>query len=884
MEENNFEMSSGNYDPAELTQQPVREPIQSAASIQNSLETQRRQEPHKKSVKPEKTTLKEKRKTDHTRWRLFAGVVLIVAALYLLIVSISYFAHGAADQSIVDGKNYAEIAAQSTRIENTGGPTGAYLSHMFVNRSLGVGSFIIIFFLAAFGLSLLHVKRFKLWSLTYKCLLCAITLSMLAGFVTYSLTSFNYWGGLHGHETNRFIMEHAGIWGAIGVNIILVAAVVLVFLREIQYAINIYRRRMEQYRAKLNAEREAAKERQRIMESQLTPSVPNEAESFATEAVQPISEENEITPETQPTETHEKISDELTPTTDIPTVETRQPEAISVIATENNPNENETKPAAAEIDEESITVEETDEEKEKDVDVTVTVAKEIEQADYITTEAFDPTAELSHFKFPDIGLLAARAQSTDHVDINEQEENKQRLTRTLETFGVKISKIEATIGPTITRYEIIPAEGVRTRSVKSLGEDLALALSALGIRIIAPIPGKGTIGIEVPNRKQQIVGLRNIITSEAYQNSKAELPIAIGTTITNDVYIADLAKLPHLLVAGATGTGKSVGLNTIIASLLYKKHPAELKFVLIDPKRVELSLYSKIENHYLASLPGEEAIIKDTDKVVTVLNSLCIEMGNRLNLLEEAGVRNIKEYNEKFIARKLDPRVHRFLPYIVLIIDEFADIILTAGREVENPVSRLAAVARAAGIHLIIATQRPTVNVITGGIKTNIPGRIAFRVNQGNDSKTILDTVGANQLVGMGDMLFSQNGVIERVQCAFIDTNEVKAICDSIGEQVGYGHPYELPEFVPQGNGESTGNTIDNRDPLFEEAARMVVESGRASTTELQRKLSIGFGRAGRIMDQLEQAGVVGPNQGSKPRAVLMDYIALDNYLSTQNS
>ncbi len=878
----NFEISSDNYNPAELPQEPVREPVRPTTPSPKPAENQRRQEVRKKNVKTEKTAPKPKRKTDYTRWRLFAGVVLIIAALYLLIVSISYFAHGAADQSIVDGKNYAEIAAQSSRIENTGGPTGAYLSHMIVNRSLGLGSFIIIFFLAALGLSLLHVKRFKLWALTYKCLLCAITLSMLAGFVTYSMTSYNYWGGLHGHEANRFIMQHAGIWGAIGVNIILVAAVVLVFLREIQYAINIYRLRLEQHRAKLAAERAAAEERRRIMESQLTPADPEIVEPADDEPSEPQGDEPTPGFEPQAVDSPVDTPSEMEPLTDIPDAE---PE--SIIGTHDNEPESPVDDAKEEPTEgtkaeaEKTEAEKTEAEKDKDVDVTVTIAKEIEQADYITTEVFDPTAELSHFKFPDIELLAPRAQSTDHVDIAEQEENKQRLTRTLETFGVKISKIEATIGPTITRYEIIPAEGVRTRSVKSLGEDLALALSALGIRIIAPIPGKGTIGIEVPNRKQQIVGLRNIITSEAYQNSKAELPIAIGTTITNDVYIADLAKLPHLLVAGATGTGKSVGLNTIIASLLYKKHPAELKFVLIDPKRVELSLYSKIENHYLAALPGEEAIIKDTDKVVTVLNSLCIEMGNRLNLLEEAGVRNIKEYNEKFIARKLDPRIHRFLPYIVLIIDEFADIILTAGREVENPVSRLAAVARAAGIHLIIATQRPTVNVITGGIKTNIPGRIAFRVNQGNDSKTILDTVGANQLVGMGDMLFSQNGVIERVQCAFIDTNEVKAICDSIGNQVGYGHPYELPEFVPQGSGDGTGNAIDNRDPLFEEAARMVVDSGRASTTELQRKLSIGFGRAGRIMDQLEQAGVVGPNQGSKPRAVLMDYIALDNYLSS---
>ena len=490
--------------------------------------------------------------------------------------------------------------------------------------------------------------------------------------------------------------------------------------------------------------------------------------------------------------------------------------------------------------------------------------------------------ELPLYAFPSLDILENRANEESPIDFAEHEANKKRLLEVLRICGIQVSQIESIIGSTVTRYEIIPTESVRIHSVRSLGDDLALALAAEGIRIIAPIPGKGTIGIEVPNKKPQIVGIRSILSSEAYQNSKAELPIAMGSTITNEVYVADLAKLPHLLVAGATGTGKSVGLNTIIASLLYKKHPAELKFVFIDPKRVELTPYIELKRHYLAALPGEDPVITDTSKVVTVLNSLCVEMGNRLDLLEKAGVRNIKEYNQKFLERRLNPNVHRFLPYIVLVIDEFADIILTAGKEVENPVSRLAAVARAAGIHVILATQRPTVNVITGGIKTNIPGRIAFRVNQAVDSRTILDTTGANQLAGKGDMLFSQNGIIERVQCAFIDTPEVQAICDSISEQIGYDEPYELPEFVAptaEGQGAKPGN-LNDRDPYFEEAARMVVEAGRASTTELQRKLQVGFGRAGRIMDQLEIAGIVGPQVGAKPRSVLMDYMALEQYLT----
>ncbi|MDE6460641.1 MAG: DNA translocase FtsK, partial [Paramuribaculum sp.] len=528
---------------------------------------------------------------------------------------------------------------------------------------------------------------------------------------------------------------------------------------------------------------------------------------------------------------------------------------------------------------------EIEQEPEPNISMTVNVPEDEPEAKHIQSEFYDPTAELSSFRSPSIDLLEDREVRTDHVDLAEQEENKQRLTETLSTYGVKISHIEATVGPTITRYEVIPAQGERIRSIKSLGDDLALSLAALGIRIIAPIPGKGTIGIEVPNKDPQIVGMKSIFASEKFQNTEYELPIAMGRTITNEIYIADLAKLPHLLVAGATGMGKSVGLNAIIASLLFKKHPAELKFVLIDPKRVELSLYRKLERHYLAALPGEDAIITDTSKVVAVLNSLCIEMGNRLSLLEDAGVRNIKEYNAKFIARRLNPNKHKFMPYIVLIIDEFADIILTAGKEVENPVSRLAAVARAAGIHLILATQRPAVNVITGGIKTNIPGRIAFRTIQSVDSRTILDRTGAEQLVGKGDMIFSKDGVLERVQCAFIDTDEVKAICDSIGDQIGYDGPYDLPEFIPAGEaGASKGGPLTDRDPLFEESGRLVIDSSMGSASNLQRKFNIGYPRAGKIMDQLEIAGVVGPPQGGKPRQVLMDMMAFEEYLRNSGS
>ncbi len=663
----NFEISSDNYDPTELRRQASAaantpaEPKQAAtpttprpAAKQQAAAAPKAnaKQPKAKPARPKS----EKPKSDHSRWRLFGGVVLIVAALYMLTVSISYFANGAADQSIVDGNSYTHIADNADRIGNTGGPFGAYLSHLMVCRTLGLGSFIMIFYFAALGLSLLHVRRFKLWSLTYKCLLSAITLSVLAGFVTYSLTSYNYWGGIHGHEINAFIMQHAGIWGAIAVNIILVAAVVLVFLREIQIAIGMYRRRMEQRRQRLAAERAQAEERRRRMASMLTDTPDEPAEPEAQEPHPEAATEtgNEVTP---PTAAAPLMQDIVTPEDNEPEQDapsTAQPypygsqhsenQETIAIPTQEMPSDNEIPPVdgmteiepvantddipadapaidqtpvLSDIPTTSAITDDTDQTPEApadNVDVTITIAKEIEEADHISTKSFDPTAELSRFRFPSIDLLTPYSQSTDHVDLAEQEENKARLTKTLETFGVKISKIEATIGPTITRYEIIPAEGVRTRSVKSLGEDLALALSALGIRIIAPIPGKGTIGIEVPNKKKQVVGIRNILSSEAYQNTDAELPIAIGTTITNEVYIADLAKLPHLLVAGATGMGKSVGLNTIIASLLYKKHPAELKFVLIDPKRVELSLYRKLERHYLASLPGEDSIITDMSK------------------------------------------------------------------------------------------------------------------------------------------------------------------------------------------------------------------------------------------------------------------------------
>lgn len=533
----------------------------------------------------------------------------------------------------------------------------------------------------------------------------------------------------------------------------------------------------------------------------------------------------------------------------------------------------------------TINIDETPISNSKDGDVSLHInSSSIEVADKITNDVYDPTAELSRYRFPTLDLLIKRIIKENSVDQEEQEENKERITKTLRDYDIAISHIEATVGPTVTLYEIIPAEGVRIAKIKRLEDDIALSLAALGIRIIAPIPGKGTIGIEVPNKDPQTVSFRSIIASKKFQECKYALPMAMGATISNDVFIADLAKMPHLLVAGATGQGKSVGLNAIIASLLYKKHPAELKFVLIDPKMVEFSLYSKLERHYLAKLPDEEdAIITDPMKVVTTLNSLCVEMDNRYNLLKEANVRSITEYNTKFVNRKLNPeKGHKYLPYIVMIVDEFADLIMTAGKEVETPIARIAQKARAVGMHMIIATQRPSTNVITGIIKANFPGRIAFRVSQMVDSKTILDRTGANQLIGRGDMLFSHNGEMQRVQCAFIDTPEVEAICNCIDEQIGYEHAYYLPEFFPDAADNITvgGNNNFDRDSLFEEAARFIITSQTASTSSLQRRYSIGYNRAGKIMDQMEAAGIVGPAQGGKPRQVLMDSIQLEHILN----
>ena len=533
-------------------------------------------------------------------------------------------------------------------------------------------------------------------------------------------------------------------------------------------------------------------------------------------------------------------------------------------------------------DTETITPPATD-----DIELTVMADKLEEQLtkNLMPDTEYDPTLDLSNYQYPPLDLLEEYASSASKVTAEELEENKNTIVETLRQYKIEITKIKATIGPTVTLYEIVPAPGIKISKIKNLEDDIALSLAALGIRIIAPIPGAGTIGIEVPNQKPEIVSMRGVIASKKFQESKYALPVALGRTISNEPYTFDLAKMPHLLVAGATGQGKSVGLNAIITSLLYKKHPSQLKFVMVDPKKVELSIYSVIEKHFLAKLPdAEEAIITDNDKVVATLNSLCIEMDSRYDLLKLAHVRNIKEYNEKFVKRQLNPNNgHRYLPYIVVVVDEFADLIMTAGKEVEQPIARIAQLARAVGIHMIIATQRPSTNIITGVIKANFPARVAFKVASMIDSRTILDSPGANQLIGRGDMLISKDSEMVRVQCAFVDTPEVDAVTKFIADQQGYPEAYMLPEYVSDTeNGINSDVDLGMKDPLFEEAARLVVNTQQGSTSSIQRRFSIGYNRAGRIIDQLEAAGIVGPFEGSKARQVLIpDEYSLEHILKT---
>ena len=788
---------------------------------------------------------------NNERLFFFTGVLLFIVSIYMALSFLSFFTTGAADQSIIEELRENEIMNQHHEFANSCGSFGAYLSWFFMKRCFGIPAFLIPLFLFMVALKLMKAYQLKLlkWFLALAIIMIWASVT-LAKFLAplFAESHFNP-GGDHG----RFICQQIeGLIGTPGLMAVL-ALVAIAFMTYISAETILIIRKL------LNPKK-------------LFERVPFIVTNNNPEETVP-SYENQIETDEDP----DVFDDPQTQTVEFP--EDAEPVGNDgfgeILGNTVNPEKKQTPTDPG------FEIAPAGEEEGADGKQLVTVGdKEL--------EPYDPKRDLENYRYPTLDLLKKyESDGKPYIDMEEQTKNKNRIVDVLRTFGVEISTIKATVGPTITLYEITLAPGVRISKVRALEDDIALSLSALGIRIIAPIPGKGTIGIEVPNAKPATVSMESILNSKKFQETTMELPCAMGKTITNEVFMFDLTKAPHLLVAGVTGQGKSVGLNAILTSLLYKKHPAEMKIVLVDPKMVEFSIYKTIEHHFLAALPEEanNPIITDTSKVVRTLNSLCVEMDARYELLMAAGERNIKDYNKKFKERKLNPeKGHKYMPYIVVVIDEYGDLIMTAGKEIELPIARIAQKARAVGIHMIIATQRPTTNIITGTIKANFPGRIAFKVSQGIDSKTILDRMGANQLIGRGDMLYLQGNDPIRVQCAFVDTPEVVDINNFIAAQQGYSEPFELPEPKmedSEGGGEARDVDMTHLDPMFEEVARLIVNSQSGSTSLIQRKFSIGFNRAGRLMDQLEKAGVVGSAMGSKPREVLIqDEITLNNLIS----
>ncbi|WP_336617670.1 DNA translocase FtsK [Bacteroides acidifaciens] len=784
------------------------------------------------------------------------GLMLVIFSVYLLLAFSSFFFTGAADQSILDSGNPADLSVVDNHVKNYAGSRGAQLASYLINDCFGISSFFILVFLAVAGLKLMRVRIVRLWKWFIGCTLLLIWFSIFFGFtfMDHYQDSFIYLGGMHGYNVSRWLVSQVGVPGVWMILLITaicffiyISARTVVWLRKL-FALSFLKRKKRE-------------------EVEAAPAVGGEPE-FATSQPQEVEFELKRTyKQTPPAPVMDIQSEEHEEEEDFP-VNQQETEESSSLSEESEGVTMVFEPAASN----SVVSlpKEPAEDEEPGFEVESAVSEEEYQGPEV--EPYNPTKDLENYRFPTIDLMKHFENDDPTIDMDEQNANKDRIINTLRSFGIEISTIKATVGPTVTLYEITPEQGVRISKIRGLEDDIALSLSADGIRIIAPIPGKGTIGIEVPNKNPKIVSGQSVIGSKKFQESKFDLPIVLGKTITNEVFMFDLCKMPHVLVAGATGQGKSVGLNAIITSLLYKKHPAELKFVLVDPKKVEFSIYSVIENHFLAKLPdGGEPIITDVTKVVQTLNSVCVEMDTRYDLLKMAHVRNVKEYNEKFVNRRLNPeKGHKFMPYIVVVIDEFGDLIMTAGKEVELPIARIAQLARAVGIHMIIATQRPTTNIITGTIKANFPARIAFRVSAMMDSRTILDRPGANRLIGKGDMLFLQGADPVRVQCAFIDTPEVEEITKFIARQQSYPTPFFLPEYVSEDSNSEVGDIdMGHRDPLFEDAARLVVIHQQGSTSLIQRKFAIGYNRAGRIMDQLEKAGIVGPTQGSKARDVL---------------
>ncbi len=759
------------------------------------------------------------------RLKRLLGFFLILLSIYLLFAFISFMFSWSYDLDKVNSVNWSQFG-KSMGIENWTGFLGAYLSKLMIHDGFGISSFLFLLIFFVWGYKLLSKTEVLSGSRTFwNCIILILWISLTMGLI-FKDSLYGVLGGVFGYQMNLLLLQFIGLPGVI---------ITLIFIF-ICYLVIFY--------------------------------------NFKLSPIKLPKREKKEKPEYDP-KTNKSKGDKYN--------------TVEFSVSEDDDFEVQTKEEQEK--EEAVEVEKTETEEDNGIELTIEKPKE-EKRTYTNGEIahqgidteYDPTLDLAEYKFPTLSLLDDYGDSEEiSVKKEELEANKRRIVETLNHYSIKIDKIKATIGPAVTLYEIIPAPGVRISKIKNLEDDIALSLAAMGIRIIAPIPGKGTIGIEVPNQNPEIVSMRSMLASERYRNTQMELPCVLGKTIANESYVVDLTKMPHILMAGATGQGKSVGLNVILASLLYKKHPSQIKFILVDPKKVELTLFSKIERHFLAKLPDtEEAIITDTRLVVRTLNSLCIEMDNRYELLKDAQVRNLREYNAKFIARKLNPNHgHRYLPYLILVVDEFADLIMTAGKEIENPLTRLAQLARAIGIHLIIATQRPSVNIITGTIKANFPARIAFRVISKIDSRTILDTGGADQLIGRGDMLLATGSDITRLQCAFLDTSEVEKITEYIGSQRAYPTPFLLPEYADEQDSNGSAD-IDpsERDDLFEEAARIIVQTQQGSTSLLQRKLKLGYNRAGRIIDQLEAAGIVGPFEGSKAREVkVANEFALEQFL-----
>lgn len=827
------------------------------------LKKKKKTSPEKKTAKSDLKAFKAEKEEkidwkalarDERTWKIVGAVFLLIAT-FLFISFISYLFTWKADQDLAR-QGFSGLWASDRPASNLLGRVGALVSYFFIYKAFGLASFLVCTFFFVVGVNLLFRRRvFSIWrNLKY------VTVGLLVLSVSLAfLFNFSFEGGV-GHMISRKLV---GALGIIGTGAVLFLLALGYFIWQFNPAFSF-----------------PAKKQETLME-----------EDEADDGVIPITGNKTVNDlyndkaGTGKTDTAFIINyPEERPLHDLTIIEKDEPDEEPVITMqEHQPT------VEKEIVNDILHQHDLDESeaeitpvKEKPAGKKTTTALELEIKDIpekiIEKEVaenlppYEPTLDLRDYKYPTLGLLETHGSEKIIQDANELENNKNQIIATLRNYAIEIQKISATVGPTVTLYEIVPAPGVRISKIKNLEDDIALSLAALGIRIIAPIPGKGTIGIEVPNVRKTVVSMKTLLASEKFQHNTYSLPIAIGKKIDNENFIVDLTTMPHLLMAGATGQGKSVGLNAILVSLLYKKHPSQLKLVLIDPKKVELSIYRHIEKHFLAKLPGEDdAIITDTKKVVHTLNALCIEMDNRYDLLKEAGARNIKEYNEKFIKRKLNPQKgHQYLPFIVLVIDEFADLIMTAGKEIEMPIARLAQLARAVGIHLIIATQRPSVNIITGTIKANFPSRIAFKVSSKIDSRTILDTGGAEQLIGKGDMLIAHSGELIRLQCAFVDTPEVEEVVAFIGDQRGYPQAFLLPEYIDEKELEGKEFDRDDQDPLFGDAARLIVQNQIGSTSLLQRRMKLGYNRAGRLMDQLEAAGIVGPNQGSKARDVLI--------------